>query len=214
MASVADLVALVSQGAEQLGALVDTERRRREEVERAARASARALEQKKYDRMAPPPVPPIISRQNVASSSSSSNNCKTADLAAMRRQNRQLREAVLAADQRNAARKKQLEDSLKTAARQKQLPLSVPPPGGARKSPRAPAAASRCELRRLRAEFAVAQQDKLVLQAQESVLQQALSKAAETRDREIENLARERRAHASAAAGAPRRRRIRPEAGV
>ena len=204
MASATDLVALVAQRAEQLGALVDTERRRREEEERAAKVSARALELKEIDaaRAAnpPPPMPPILLRRPSCVNSSS---CKTADLAMLRRQNRQLRDAVLAADQRNAAHKKELESGHKTAAR-KLLPPPAPLPGRARSAARVPAAANRFELRKLRAEFAVAQQDRLVLQAQEAILQQALSKVAD-----------ERRAHDPAATGAPRRRRRRPpEAGA
>ena len=57
-----------------------------------------------------------------------------------------------------------------------------------------------------------------VLQAQQAILQQALHKAAETRqayaemrDRKSES---ERRAHTPSAASAPRRRRRRPEVGA
>jgi len=54
-----------------------------------------------------------------------------------------------------------------------------------------------------------------VLQAQQAILQQALRKAAETRQEYAEMRGRqaesERRAHTPSAAGAPRRRRRRPE---
>ena len=221
-AGMADLLALVKQQSEQLGALVDTERRRREEEERAARASAKALEQKEIAaaRAAnpPPTMPPILARRPSCGESSSR---KTDDLslAVMQSQNRQLREAVLTANQRNAARKKELEKERTASARKLAPPPPVPPPRRARSAaPRLPAAAYQYELRKLRAEFAVAQQDSVVLQAQQAILQQALHKAAETRqayaemrDRKSES---ERRAHTPSAASAPRRRRRRPEVGA
>ena len=123
-----DLLAAVRQQSEQLGALVNTERRRREEEERAARASAKALEQKEIDRQRaanpPPAMPPILARRQSCGESSSS---KTDDLtlAVIQSQNRQLREAVLTANQRNAARKKELEKE-RTAAVRKLAPPPVP----------------------------------------------------------------------------------------
>ena len=111
----ADLLTLVKQQSEQLGALVDAERRRREEEERAARASARALEQKEIAaaRAAnpPPTMPPILARRPSCGERSSSETDHLS-LAVMQSQNRQLREAVLTANQRNAARKKELEKDM------------------------------------------------------------------------------------------------------
>ena len=132
----------------------------------------------------------------------------------MQSQNRQLREAVLTANQRNAARKKELEKE-RTAAARKLAPPPVPPPRRARSAaaaPRVPAAAYQYELRKLRAEFAVAQRDSAVLQAEQALLLRALHKAADTRqayaemrDRQSES---ERRAQTPPpAASAPRRRR-------
>ena len=169
-----DLLALVKQQSEQLGALVDTERRRREEEERAARASAKALEQKRMDadRAAnpPPSMPPILARRPSCGESRGGVHVEEASLAVMQSQNRQLREAVLTANQRNAARKKELEKERVTAARKLAPPPPVPPPRRARSAaPRPPAAAYQYELRKLRAEFAVAQQDSVVLQAQQAI---------------------------------------------
>ena len=130
----ADLLTLVKQQSEQLGALVDAERRRREEEERAARASARALEQKEIAaaRAAnpPPTMPPILARRPSCGERSSSETDHLS-LAVMQSQNRQLREAVLTANQRNEARKKELEKERTAAARK----LAPPPvPSGARLS--------------------------------------------------------------------------------
>ena len=212
----ADLLTLVKQQSEQLGALVDAERRRREEEERAARASAKALEQKEIAaaRAAnpPPTMPPILARRPSCGERSSSETDHLS-LAVMQSQNRQLREAVLTANQRNAARKKELEKE-RTAAARKLAPPPVPPPRRAcSAAPRVPAHAYQYELRKLRAEFAVAQRDSAVLQAEQALLLRALQKAADTRqayaemrDRQSES---ERRAHTPppAAASAPRRRR-------
>ena len=211
----ADLLTLVKQQSEQLGALVDAERRRREEKERAARASARALEQKEIAaaRAAnpPPTMPPILARRPSCGERSSSETDHLS-LAVMQSQNRQLREAVLTANQRNAARKKELEKE-RTAAARKLAPPPVPPPRRARSAaPRVPAHAYQYELRKLRAEFAVAQRDSAVLQAEQALLLRALHKAADTRqaysemrDRPSES---ERRAHTPPPpASAPRRRR-------
>ena len=211
----ADLLTLVKQQSEQLGALVDAERRRREEEERAARASARALEQKEIAAARAanptPTMPPILARRPSCGERSSSETDHLS-LAVMQSQNRQLREAVLTANQRNAARKKELEKE-RTAAARKLAPPPVPPPRRARSAaPRVPAHAYQYELRKLRAEFAVAQRDSAVLQAEQALLLRALHKAADTRqayaemrDRQSES---ERRAHTPPpAASAPRRRR-------
>ena len=212
----ADLLTLVKQQSEQLGALVDAERRRREEKERAARASAKALEQKEIAAARAanpqPTMPPILARRPSCGERSSSETDHLS-LAVMQSQNRQLREAVLTANQRNAARKKELEKE-RTAAARKLAPPPVPPPRRARSAaPRVPAHAYQYELRKLRAEFAVAQRDSAVLQAEQALLLRALHKAADTRqayaemrDRQSES---ERRAHTPppAAASAPRRRR-------
>ena len=211
----ANLLTLVKQQSEQLGALVDAERRRREEEERAARASARALEQKEIAaaRAAnpPPTMPPILARRPSCGARSSSKTDHLS-LTVMQSQNRLLREAVLTANQQNAERKKELEKE-RTAASRKLAPPPVPPPRRARSAAqRVPAAAYQYELRKLRAEFAVAQRDSVVLQAEQALLLRALHKAADTRqahaemrDRQSES---ERRAHTPPpAASAPRRRR-------
>ena len=159
-----------------------------------------------------PTMPPILARRPSCGERSSSETDHLI-LAVMQSQNRQLREAVLTANQRNAARKKELEKE-RTAAARKLAPPPVPPPRRARSAaPRVPAHAYQYELRKLRAEFAVAQRDSAVLQAEQALLLRALHKAADTRqayaemrDRQSES---ERRAHTPppAAASAPRRRR-------
>jgi hypothetical protein len=165
-------------------------------------------------------MPPILARRQSCGESSSS---KTDDLtlAVIQSQNRQLREAVLTANQRNAARKKELEKE-RTAAVRKLAPPPVPPSRRARSAaPRVPAHAYQYELRKLRAEFAVAQRDSVVLQAEQAILEKALRKAAETRqeyaemrERQDRKAESERRAHTPSAASAPRRRRRRPEVGA
>ena len=205
--STANLLVMVTQRSEALGALVAAQEQkdaeaRRQEQERAARAAARA-EQREA------PAPPMLLARSTRRSVADAGGDNSADLTVLQRQNRLLREAIRAKAEERDRAQRELASNGRRLERRLRAP-SPPPPARARSAPRIPAAGYTYELRQLKAEFAAAQQDKLQLQVMAASLQQAV----EMREKEQAARARQQAGATSTTrpvtADGQRRRRRRP----